>query len=97
MRPFDKISNPRQIRNRLSMNQQEFWARIGVTQSGGSRYESGRKMPKPVRELLRLVHVEGMELASAKRDDLEIIAYIKRNPGLYRKLRKAAVRKNGRS
>ena len=97
MRPFDKISNPRQIRNRLSMNQQEFWARIGVTQSGGSRYESGRKMPKPVRELLRLVHVEGMELASAKRDDLEIIAYIKRNPGLYRKLRKAAVKKNGKS
>ena len=81
MRPFDKISNPRQIRSRLSMNQQEFWARIGVTQSGGSRYESGRKMPKPVRELLRLVHVEGMELASAKRDDLEIIAYLKRNPG----------------
>jgi hypothetical protein len=97
MRPFDKISNPRQIRNRLSMNQQEFWARIGVTQSGGSRYESGRKMPKPVRELLRLVHVEGIELANAKRDDLEIIAYIKRNPGLYRKLRKAAVKRNGKS
>lgn len=97
MRPFDKISNPRQIRNRLSMNQQEFWARIGVTQSGGSRYESGRKMPKPVRELLRLVHVEGMELASAKRDDLQIIAYLKRNPGLYRKLRKAAAKRNGKS
>jgi hypothetical protein len=97
MRPFDKISNPRQIRNRLSLNQQEFWARIGVTQSGGSRYESGRKMPKPVRELLRLVHVEGMELAAAKRDDLEIIAYLKRNPGLYRKLRKAAAKRNGKS
>ena len=97
MRPFDKISNPRQIRNRLSLNQQEFWARIGVTQSGGSRYESGRKMPKPVRELLRLVHVEGMELASAKRDDLQIIAYLKRNPGLYRKLSKAAAKRNGKS
>jgi len=97
MRPFDKISNPRQIRQRLSMNQQEFWARIGVTQSGGSRYESGRKMPKPVRELLRLVHIEGMELANAKRDDLEIIAYLKHgNPALYRKLRKAAAKKEGR-
>ena len=97
MRPFDKISNPRQIRQRLSMNQQEFWARIGVTQSGGSRYESGRKMPKPVRELLRLVHIEGMQLANARRDDLEIIAYLKQsNPMLYRKLRKAAGKRNGR-
>ena len=97
MRPFEKISNPRQIRQRLSMNQQEFWARVGVTQSGGSRYESGRKMPKPVRELLRLVHIEGVELASAKRDDLEIIAYLKKsNPLLYRKLHKAAVKKNGK-
>jgi len=97
MRPFEKISNPRQIRHRREMNQQEFWARIGVTQSGGSRYESGRKMPKPVRELLRLVHVEGMELANAKRDDLEIIAYLKQsNPVLYRRLRKAAVKKNGK-
>ena len=96
MKPFEKISNPRQIRRRLQLNQQDFWARIGVTQSGGSRYESGRKMPKPVRELLRLVHVEGMELASAKRDDLEIIAYLRRNPTLYRRLRKAAVKKNGK-
>ena len=93
---FEKIQNPREIRLRLNLNQQEFWARIGVTQSGGSRYESGRKMPKPVRELLRLVHVEGMELANAKKDDLEIIAYLRRNPGLYRRLRKAAVKKNGK-
>jgi transcriptional regulator with XRE-family HTH domain len=97
MRPFEKISNPRQIRNRLSMNQQEFWARVGVTQSGGSRYESGRKMPKPVRELLRLVHIEGIELANARRDDLEIVAFLRKsNPVLYQKLRKAAVKKNGR-
>jgi transcriptional regulator with XRE-family HTH domain len=97
MRPFEKITNPRQIRNRLSMNQQEFWARVGVTQSGGSRYESGRKMPKPVRELLRLVHIEGIELANARRDDLEIVAFLRKsNPVLYQKLRKAAVKKNGR-
>ncbi|MCC7487751.1 MAG: hypothetical protein IT529_22500 [Burkholderiales bacterium] len=97
MRPFDKISNPRQIRNRLSMNQQEFWARVGVTQSGGSRYESGRKMPKPVRELLRLVHIEGIELANARRDDLEVIAYLKhKNPALFKRLRKEAVRVNGK-
>ena len=45
------------IRRKLGLNQQQFWSKIGVTQSGGSRYESGRNMPKPVRELLRLVRV----------------------------------------
>ena len=45
MKPFERISNPREIRRRLRLNQQEFWSRIGVTQSGGSRYESGRGMP----------------------------------------------------
>ena len=38
MKPFERISNPREIRRKLRMNQQEFWSRIGVTQSGGSRY-----------------------------------------------------------
>ena len=98
MKPFEKISNPRQVRNRLHLNQQEFWARIGVTQSGGSRYESGRRMPKPVRELLRIVHIEGIELSSAKKDDLEVAALLRRSdPLLYRRLRKAAVKGNGRN
>ena len=26
-------------------NQTQFWTRFGVTQSGGSRYESGRELP----------------------------------------------------
>lgn len=41
-------------RNRLGMNQTDFWARFGITQSGGSRYESGRLMPVPVGLLLAL-------------------------------------------
>jgi transcriptional regulator with XRE-family HTH domain len=97
MKPFERITNPREIRRRLRMNQQEFWSRIGVTQSGGSRYESGRNMPKPVRELLRLVHIEGIELAKAKGRDFEVVSYLKQaNPRLYRVLHKAAVKKNGR-
>ena len=91
MKPFERISNPREIRRRLRMNQQEFWSRIGVTQSGGSRYESGRTMPKPVRELLRLVHIEGIALEKARGQDFEVVSYLKRaNPRLYRSLRKAA-------
>ena len=54
-------TDPREIRRKLGLNQQQFWSKIGVTQSGGSRYESGRNMPRPVRELLRLVHVDVAE------------------------------------
>ena len=74
---FDRVLNPREIRRRLGMNQEQFWTQIGVTQSGGSRYESGREMPRPVKELLRLVHVEQIDLSQVKRVDFEIISYLK--------------------
>ena len=91
MKIFDRVLNPREIRRRLGLNQEQFWTQIGVTQSGGSRYESGRDMPKPVRELLRLVHVEQIDLSQVKRVDFEIINYLKEShPDLYRNLRRAA-------
>ena len=97
MKPFERIVNPRDIRRRLQLNQQEFWSRVGVTQSGGSRYEGGRTIPKPVRELLRLVHIKGIELSKANRRDLEVGGALKQaNPRLYRSLQKAATRKAGR-
>ncbi len=87
---FDRALNPREIRRRLGLNQEQFWTQIGVTQSGGSRYESGREMPKPVRELLRLVHVEQIDLSQVKRVDFEIISYLKEaHADLYRSLRRA--------
>jgi transcriptional regulator with XRE-family HTH domain len=90
MKIFDRVLNPREIRRRLGLNQEQFWTQIGVTQSGGSRYESGREMPKPVRELLRLVHVEQIDLSQVKRVDFEIISYLKAShPDLYRTLRRA--------
>lgn len=90
MKLFDKIANPREIRRKLGMNQQEFWTKIGVTQSGGSRYESGRDMPKPVRELLRLVHMENVDLTKVKREDFEIVEYMKQSHAdLYKSMKKA--------
>jgi transcriptional regulator with XRE-family HTH domain len=87
---LDRVLNPREIRRRLGMNQEQFWTQIGVTQSGGSRYESGREMPRPVKELLRLVHVEQLDLSQVKRVDFEIIGYLKEShPDLYRTLRRA--------
>jgi transcriptional regulator with XRE-family HTH domain len=93
---FDRVLNPREIRRRLGLNQEQFWTQIGVTQSGGSRYESGRDMPKPVRELLRLVHVEQVDLSQVKRVDFEIISYLKEtHPDLYRSLKRAARGRGG--
>ena len=92
---FDRVLNPREIRRRLGLNQEQFWTQIGVTQSGGSRYESGREMPKPVRELLRLVHVEQIDLSQVKRVDFEIISYLKNShPDLYRSLRRSVRSQN---
>ena len=88
MRLAWKTIRPRDIRQRLGLNQQEFWGKVGITQSGGSRYESGRAMPKPVRELLRLVHVEGIDLGRARGEDFRIADHLRStNPGLYRHLR----------
>lgn len=42
------------IRNKASMNQDCWWKRFGVTQSGASRYENGRNMPMPLKLLIEL-------------------------------------------
>ena len=87
---MDKV-DVRQIRRRLGMNQQEFWSRLGVTQSGGSRYESGRSMPRAVKQLLRLVHLEGIDIGKVKREDYQLIEYLKAYQAeLYRSLKKQA-------
>jgi DNA-binding transcriptional regulator YiaG len=62
---FSDISD---ARKKTNLNQKDFWSRYGVTQSGGSRYESGRNIPKPLAILLWL-HQSGRlgdrELAEA--------------------------------
>ncbi len=90
VKAVEKI-DAREIRRKLGLNQQQFWSKLGVTQSGGSRYESGRNMPKPVRELLRLVHVEQVDIQTIKREDIEVIEYLKaQEPELFKSLKKSA-------
>ncbi|MBT0961556.1 helix-turn-helix domain-containing protein [Denitromonas iodatirespirans] len=90
MKSSDKI-DVREVRRKLGLNQSQFWSRIGVTQSGGSRYESGRNIPRPVQALLRLVHIEQVDIEKVKRDDMEMAEYLKKsNPELYKTLKKEA-------
>jgi transcriptional regulator with XRE-family HTH domain len=81
----------RDLRYKLGLNQFEFWSMVGVTQSGGSRYENGRNIPRPVQELLRLVHVEGINIHNLKREDVDIVDYLKsEDTAAYKSLKRAA-------
>lgn len=90
MKTAEKL-DVREIRRKLGMNQQQFWSKLGVTQSGGSRYESGRNIPRPVQQLLRLVHVEQIDIAKVKREDFEVVEFLKAtDPDLFKSLKKQA-------
>lgn len=90
MKATDKI-DAREIRRKLGMNQQQFWSKLGVTQSGGSRYESGRNMPRPVQALLRLVHVEQIDISKIRRDDFEVVEFLRATkPDMFKDLKKQA-------
>lgn len=54
---FSSSEEIRAFRQKHGMNQNCFWSRVGVTQSGGSRYESDhRRIPRPVWILLTLAY-----------------------------------------
>jgi len=52
------------MRQKAGTNQSVFWSRVGIGQSAGSRYESGRNIPRPVQMLLRIAY--GTTAQSAK-------------------------------
>ena len=62
--------DPVAVRKKRGENQTTYWNRVGITQSGGSRFESGRNIPKPVKILLALTY--GTE--RQKRKALESLA-----------------------
>ena len=55
---FDTVTGAKalEIRRERGLNQAQFWAPLGVTQSGGSRYESGRNIPTPTKVLILIMH-----------------------------------------
>jgi transcriptional regulator with XRE-family HTH domain len=55
----------RKIRVRSGLSQEAFWGRIGITQSGGSRYECGRRIPEPVELLLKIAYGSNAEATAA--------------------------------
>ena len=57
----------RQIRKDFGLTQSDFWTPIGVAQSTGCQYESGTtQIPTPVRLLLVLKYVHGIDVEAGK-------------------------------
>ena len=64
------LANVGAARKAAGVNQSEFWMKFGVTQSGGSRYESGRNIPAPLKMLMWLLDADRItdkDLADAKK------------------------------
>lgn len=79
------------LRRSLNLGQSAFWLRLGVTQSGGSRYENGRPLPVAVGMLLDTVYIKGVALERLAANDFAILDLLKtQHPDLYTSLDKAA-------
>jgi hypothetical protein len=55
---FPRSGELKRLRTSRRESQEKFWARFGVTQSSGSRFETGLGIPPPVALLVKL-YVEG--------------------------------------
>jgi transcriptional regulator with XRE-family HTH domain len=49
----------KKIREEIGINQEAFWGKLGLTQSAGSRYESGRNMSRTIKKLAYLIYMCG--------------------------------------
>lgn len=88
---MDKIKiSPKDLRQANDLNQSEFWEKVGITQSGGSRYENGeRRLPPSLAHILRLTYVEHVDLRDVSRDSIDIAKLLKKDqPGLYAEMLK---------
>ena len=68
-KPKLDFNNVADYRKKLGITQSAFWNELGVSQSGCSRYENGRDVPKPVALLLTLREsgkITAKDLADAK-------------------------------
>jgi predicted transcriptional regulator len=52
-----RLNRPALLRRELQLSQVEFWKRLGISQSGGSKYELGRrKFPRKMQLLMELLY-----------------------------------------
>ena len=44
---------------------------MGLTQSGGSRYEQGQRVPRPIRILIYTMYVAGIQVDATSKDGID--------------------------
>ena len=71
------VLSSKEMRLNLGLTQTDFWAPVGVSQSGGSRYESGRKLPLSTSVLLELVHIQGIDIGALDGDSVRVGSYLR--------------------
>ena len=78
------------IRQNQCLNQSEFWEAVGVTQSGGSRYENGHTIPTQILELIRIIYIEGIPLEKIKGEYIRVaLALREQNQDHYTQLQQS--------
>lgn len=55
----------KELRHHTLKTQHEFWGQLGLTQSGGWRYENDTPIPQPMQKLIILRHALGDEFEAA--------------------------------
>jgi hypothetical protein len=50
------------LREQVGLTQRAFWEPLGITQSGGCRYEAGHPVPRPIRILVFANYVAGLRI-----------------------------------
>lgn len=56
------------LREARGESQEVFWSRVGISQSGGWRYEKGTPIPRYVRIPLFAIYVAGIDLDASTAD-----------------------------
>lgn len=91
MKTKETTTDIRALRKKLGLNQSQFWGKVGLSQSCGSRHESSRESSEPIAKLIELVHVKGIDVDRITADDWSVAQYLRENnlPG-FRELAKLA-------
>lgn len=50
------------LREQANLTQKAFWNSVGLTQSGGCRYEQGQSIPRPIRILIYTIYAAGIRI-----------------------------------
>jgi len=68
----------RALREQSGLTQKAFWTAMGITQSGGSRYEQVQFIPRPVRILIYTMYVAGIRVDASSKAGTEHLVKLAR-------------------